>query len=335
MTMPSLSASVSAVGDLRTSGVAQRVVRRFTYPAEAPLSSITLYYAVLIGVGILVCVLVPSLRPAFGADRLASMVGEAAGLAGETTPVHGGAAFSLEFALLLAVAMIGSFLLMVPPSWVYMATARKKGFDQSVIQSMLLLGLSVAGVIMIVRNSVALAFSLAGIVGAVRYRNTLTEPRDTLFIFLAIGVGLAAGVGALPAAAALSIVFSYMVVVMARMDYGMCELGKSSAYLLHSPAAGSPADGGESGKRKKKPKDEFNAVLVVRANRAEAARGIVEPFLERETKRWRLAELESNPRNQRVHLKYVLRLGRKQDAGALEDALLAAGASHIVGARIH
>lgn len=325
---PDRQSSVASVGSL----VAQRVVRRFTYPAEAPLVSITLYYAALIGVGVLVCFLVPAARPAFGADRLAAMVTEGSGLT-SAAPVQGGAAFSLEFALLLAVAMVGSFFLMVPPSWVYMASARRKGFDQSVIQSMLLLGLSVAGVIVVVRNSIALAFSLAGIVGAIRYRNNLTEPRDTLFIFLAIGVGLAAGVGALPAAAALSMVFSYMALLMNRMDYGACELGHSSRHLLHGPAATAAA--AEDGERNRKRKGEFNAVLVVRAVRAEPARSVVEPFLERETKRWRLVEVETHARTQQAHLKYLIALGRKRDASAVEDALIAAGDPHVIGARIH
>lgn len=311
--------------------VIRRVVRRFTYPAEAPLISITLWYLLLIAAGIIVCYLVPAARPAFGAERLVAIGGDGGLLSGGAPP-SGGAEFSLEFAALLALAMIGSFLLMIPPSWVYMATHRKKGLDQSVVQTMVLLGLSVAGVIVIVRNSVALAFSLAGIVGAVRYRNNLSDTRDTLFIFLAIGVGLAAGVGALPAAAALSMVFSYMVLMMSRMDYGMCELGKSSAHLLAAPAA-SLAQSGESGKKPKK--SDFNAVLVVRAARADAARAVVEPFLEREVKRWLLAEVETNASSQQAHLKYLIRLGRKQEATLLEDALLEVGQPQVIGARIH
>lgn len=48
-----------------------------------------------------------------------------------------------------------------------------------------------------VKNSVALAFSLAGAVAGVRFRSSLSDTADALYIFVAIGVGLAAGIGEL------------------------------------------------------------------------------------------------------------------------------------------
>lgn len=344
MTSPALLPSIAPVAraapaastSLGSQGraVLRTVARRFTYPAESPMLSITLYYLVLGGVATLLLHLVPAIGSAFAGERLAEMAGQG-GLQAPGGTAALGTPFSIEFALLLAVAMIGAFLLMVPASWVYMATRRKKGFDQSVVQTMLLLALSVAGVIVIVRNSVALAFSLAGIVGAVRYRNNLPETRDTLFIFLAIGVGLAAGVGSLPAAAALSMVFCYMVLLMMRVDYGMCELGKSSTHLLQQPGAAGPPDGAGRERRGRKPKGDFNAVLVVRTREGTPAQAAVERFLSQATKRWTLAQIETEGPNGRTHLKYLMRLGKKQAHADLEDALLEAGQPHILGARIH
>lgn len=311
----------------------RRSVAFLTYPAESPLLFVTVYFVLLVGVAALLLAVIPPMSGAFAGERLAEMAAAASGWVGPAQGSGTGPSFSLEFALLLAVAMVGGFLLMVPPSVVYMATRSRKGFDQSVVHTMLLLALSVAGVIVIVRNSVALAFSLAGIVGAVRYRNNLPETRDTLFIFLSIGVGLAAGVGALPAAAALSAVFCYVVLFMVRVDYGVCELGRSSAHLLHQ---GAPrVEERPDGRKPKKPKDDFNAVLVVRGTSADAARSVVEPFLAREAKRWSLARVDLAPDQSRVHLKYLIRIGRKKDARDLEDALLASGGARLLGARIH
>ncbi len=321
--------------------VVTRVVRRFTYPAEAPFTSITLYYLALFGAAALFYYLVPGASAAFTGSRLADLMSQAAptdaaGAFAAPVGPPAGAGFSLEFALLLAVAMIGAALLMVPASWVYMATRRKKGFDQSVVQTMLILALSVAGVIVIVRNSLALAFSLAGIVGAVRYRNNLPDTRDTLYVFLAIGVGLAAGVEALPAAAALSLVFTYSILAISMADYGMCELGRPSGHLLltaPAPATAEPASNGKPGKKKSAP--DFNAVLVIRATSTDAARAPVERLLASETRRWRLAEVETNTKGGTSHLKYLLRLGKRQERADLEDALLEVAAPHVIGARIH
>ncbi len=93
------------------------------------------------------------------------------------------------FLLGCAVVALGSAcLLMLPVTWVYVQTRRKKWFDQSVVQTLIILPLVVAGVILLVQNSTALAFSLGGIVGAVSFRNIL---RDTSIFYNGVcqGVG--------------------------------------------------------------------------------------------------------------------------------------------------
>jgi Domain of unknown function (DUF4956) len=194
----------------------------------------------------------------------------------------------------------------------------------------------VAGVVVIVRNSTALAFSLAGIVAAVRFRNNLADTRDTLYIFTAIGVGLAAGVQALAAALVLSLIFNYITLVFWRGDYGMCELGRKPGHLLVGTAAPSASPGGKPAKGgdKKKAKKEFNAVMVVRALDAERARPALDNLLAGEVSRFRLAEIEANSKGQGV-LKYLIRLGKRTDPRDLEDAVLLRGAPNVIGARVH
>ena len=78
----------------------------------------------------------------------------------------------VALALTTALCMIGPFLLMLPVTWVYILTRQKKGFRQSVVQTLIILPIVVAGVVLLVKNSMALAFSLGGIVAAVSFRNT-------------------------------------------------------------------------------------------------------------------------------------------------------------------
>lgn len=122
--------------------------------------------------------------------------------------------------LATVVALAGACLLMVPVTWVYVQTRRKKGFRQSVVQTLIILPLVVAGVILLVQNSTALAFSLGGIVGAVSFRNTLRDTKDTIYIFLAIVVGLAAGVHAMLVAATISVCFNLVALIMWWTDFG-------------------------------------------------------------------------------------------------------------------
>jgi len=84
----------------------------------------------------------------------------------------------------------------------------------------LLLPLVVAGIVMIVQNSLALAFSLAGIVAGVRFRLTLDDTLDAIYIFVAIGAGLAAGIEALEITIVVSMFFNYVVLIFWEFNYG-------------------------------------------------------------------------------------------------------------------
>jgi hypothetical protein len=311
-----------------TPGVVRRVVHRLVYPAEHPFSSLGIYYLFLIGIGALLVTFVPATAAMISGERLAQLIKN--GNLFDNNPVGG--SLSWGTTLDMALAMVGAFLLMMPTSWVYMAERRRKGFDQGMVQTMIVLSLAIAGVVVIVRNSTALAFSLTGIVAAVRFRNTLSDTRDTLYIFTAIGVGLAAGVQALAAALVLSMIFNYVTLLFWRGDYGMCELGRSPGHLLVSQPY---PDAGKTDKAaKKKAKKEFNAVLLVRAVDPDQARSAVDALLAAEVSRYRLAEIESNSKGHGV-LKYLLRMGKRTDPHHLEDALLSRGAPNIVGARVH
>ena len=78
----------------------------------------------------------------------------------------------------------------------------------------------VAGIVMIIQNSLALAFSLAGIVAGVRFRLTLDDSLDAIYIFVAIGAGLAAGIEALEITVVVSVIFNYFILFFWEIDYG-------------------------------------------------------------------------------------------------------------------
>jgi hypothetical protein len=122
-------------------------------------------------------------------------------------------------ALELTLSMVGVIILMKPVAWVYMGARRRRGREQSFVMTLLLLPLAVAGIVIVVENSLALAFSLAGIVAGVRFRLTLDDTLDAIYIFMSIGVGLAAGIGALEIAVVLSMFFNFSVVLLWQNRY--------------------------------------------------------------------------------------------------------------------
>ena len=120
----------------------------------------------------------------------------------------------------LAVAIVSALLLSLPVSWVYMGIRNDDEYDQSLINTILVLPMVVTGIVIIVQNSLALAFSLAGIAGAVRFRNSLKSSGDALFILLAVATGLSAGIGAVELAALVTIAFNYTFVFLWMSEYG-------------------------------------------------------------------------------------------------------------------
>ncbi len=123
----------------------------------------------------------------------------------------------------LVVAIIAAILVSLPVSWVYMAVRGGHEYDQSLVNTIIVLPMVVTGIVIIVQNSLALAFSLAGIAGAVRFRNSLKSSGDALFILLAVGIGLSAGIGAIELAAVISIGFNYCFTVLWITEYGERE----------------------------------------------------------------------------------------------------------------
>jgi len=326
------------------------------------------YYATL-SVGLWLGVrYLPAVRAAVSGSRLVG-IGAGAGqlLDGQTPPVGAvDVVGTWGAAALAAISMFGALAIMIPVTWVYMTTRRIRGFDESVVHTLLILPVAITGVVMIVGNSVALAFSLAGIVAAVRFRTTLDDTKDAVYVFLAIGVGLATGVQALGIALVLSIVFNLVVLVLWWTRFGnayvdgrgrAAALGigdviagpasAASALQVGDPAileAAAPADLAEiadravrvdrylSEERAKKKAKRANTLLLVHADRAEAAQSFVDAVLEEMAVRFELMEIGPGP--QGSLLEYIARLDGPAVQGAVADRLRGGADGAIVAAEL-
>jgi len=185
-----------------------------------PLLLITLFYLSAFGLALFLVDLDPALAEYLPVGGIATMHppdATAAALQDATAP----AAPHPVSAIKLAAAIVCVILLMVPVSWVYFVTTRDKDVDRSFAHTIMVLPVIVAGIAMIVHDNLALAFSLAGVVAAVRFRFTLDDPAQALYIFIAIAVGLGAGISAVGVAAVVSIAFVYLTLALWKLDYGV------------------------------------------------------------------------------------------------------------------
>lgn len=201
---------------------------------DHPLLRVLVYYLVLFTAAAAIVFLAPETLTYLNAPPPTSALfsGGAGQDAGALSPL-GQASGPLRVVIATVVSLATACALMLPVTWVYVQTRRKKGFDQSVVQTLIILPVVVAGVILLVQNSTALAFSLGGIVGAVSFRNTLRDTKDAIYIFLAIVIGVAAGVHAMLVAATISVCFNIVTVIMWWTDFG-----RTGALLEGAPALG-------------------------------------------------------------------------------------------------
>jgi len=250
-------------------------------------------------------------------------------------------------------------------AWSYIVIKRKTGYQESVVHTLLILPVAVTGIVIIVKGSLALAFSLAGIVAAVRFRTTLDDTKDAVYVFLAIGVGLAAGVQALGVAAALSIIFNLLNLLLWRLNFGnvyVDQLRRTGGGSLGSAVAGADTDalvfGDDQLMSALSPKDlrevadrrarmsyylrqesderrvrKRSAVPMIYTSDVEAAQKVVDPVLEADCLRWQLAEIVPGDRALQV-LEYLVRPREGVSEAGLLQHLRAAGGEAIQAAEL-
>ena len=314
------------------------------------------YYVLLIGGGTLLWRELPR-AGAFAPSSLDQLFGggppvNAKGLA--TTPLD-----EVTLAVTVAVAMLASILLSLPVAWVYLLTRAKRGYQQSVVQLLIILPLVVSGIVLLVKYSITLAFSLAGIVAAVRFRNTLDDSKDAVYVFLATAVGLAAAVN-LPVAAVISILFNATVLVLWYSDFGNApveldgriadrrlrrarQLARTGTFVariddevfrdmtrdqLEGVAeralrrAHSNVDQG--------PPSTDESCLRLRTADVAAMRRVVEPRLQDYTKQWRIGTVTSTDGVDLVE--YFVQIKKRTPPDELLSLIRAAGSSTVIDA---
>ena len=348
-------------------------------PDESPLGTFSLkqnivlrtllYYIVLFGVGLWLGRLPEARTVMHGSlESLLSGGGTFEGLS--KSAAARAASISIDettLALTVAAAMVGAVLLALPVAWIYTLTRQKRGYQQSVVQTLMILPPLVAGVVVMVKYSLALAFSLAGIVAAVRFRNTLDDSKDAVYVFLATAVGLAAAVQ-LPVAAVISLLFNVLILALWYTDFGrsadfegrvarrkIAELEKVQASMRQTGTFVAALDDAifenmspeqlelaadHAWRRRRRlesndvDEDEMqrrDVLLRLRTYSPEESRIAVEGIFDEFLKKWRLGGVVHEPDGTHV-VEYAVQLKKSARSGELLEAVQSK--SQVIGAEI-
>jgi len=338
-----------------------------TLGSDRPVRRLIGYYLILAAVVVTLAYFFPTVdlmlggaEPA-GLVRMPQLLQDGLGTAPAGATEQAQRLGRLELAVSTTILILATLALVLPVSWVYMSARSTKGHNQQVAQTLIFLPLVVAGIVLVVQNSLALAFSLAGVVAAVRFRTTLRDVRDVVYIFLAIVVGFAAGVQSLILAAVVSVIFNFIMILTWRYDFGRNVLEPSASSQWAEPLHELAAPGGNGkvpdrdlvmaldqknatalaerfdrvrrilGPNGKKPR--FNAILSASTDHLSESQKRIERVLDEITGRWRLDEVVTNT-GKPSELYYLVRLRKRTSRDDVLTAVRAQAGETIVTAQV-
>ncbi|MBL0940465.1 MAG: DUF4956 domain-containing protein [Gemmatimonadaceae bacterium] len=334
-------------------------------PTTRVIVRCAVFYTLLIGGGALLWQSIPHATSGVPAslEALMGVGGETSVLASSPTARPEVALDEVTLALTVAVAMLAAALLSLPVAWVYLLTRAKRGYQQSVVQLLVVLPTVVSGIVLLVKYSLALAFSLAGIVAAVRFRNSLEDSKDAVYVFLATAIGLSAAVN-LPVAAVLSVGFNTLAIALWLTDFGSSpmeldgrmaerklqrakQMARTGTFvarmddeLLRNMTVEQLeglADRAIQRARANHNTGEIPAVSIERTLRVETTdptslRRVLEPRLAEYTRHWHFGSMDVGEST--TVIEYRIQLRRKMEPEAFLSMVRAAGASRLLSAEM-
>jgi hypothetical protein len=182
----------------------------------------------------------------------------------------------------------------------------------------------------------------------VRFRTTLRDSRDLVYIFLSIVVGFSAGVQSLAVGAVVTVIFNFVLIITWHYDYGRNMLMPTASAQWSRPLQALASPTGDHqipdrdlvlsltpenaaaladrfkrvqktvGSKKKKPR--YDTILTVTSDNVSEAQKQVEEVLDRMTKRWDLDEIVTNV-GKPSEIYYLARLKKSMPRDVLLTAI--------------
>jgi hypothetical protein len=117
----------------------------------------------------------------------------------------------------LGVAFVCGLAIAILYQWSYKGSS----YSPTFVRSMLFMSMITAVVMLAIGNNLARAFGLVGAMSIIRFRTALKDPLDIVFVFFALAIGLAAGVGMFKVAFAGTIVIGLVILLTSKTSFGV------------------------------------------------------------------------------------------------------------------
>ncbi|MFU8842856.1 MAG: DUF4956 domain-containing protein [Bacteroidales bacterium] len=116
----------------------------------------------------------------------------------------------------LFVALICGVIIALVYRFIYKGSS----YSPTFVNSLVILTLITAVVILVIGNNLARAFGLVGAMSIIRFRTAVRDVQDIVFIFLALTVGMASGVGLHAVALFGTIFICFVIVLLVTFNFG-------------------------------------------------------------------------------------------------------------------
>jgi uncharacterized membrane protein YhiD involved in acid resistance len=136
----------------------------------------------------------------------------------------------------ILLALLLAFVLGQAIAWVYARSHSGLSYSRSFTQSLVMMTIVVSLVMFVIGDSLVTAFGLFGALALIRFRNVLKDTRDTVFIFIALVVGMAVGSQRFVTAIAGTIGLLAVVMYLTATSFG--SMGRYDGYLTCRVARG-------------------------------------------------------------------------------------------------
>lgn len=119
-----------------------------------------------------------------------------------------------------AISLVLAFALAQLVAGTYIVTFRGLSYSRSFVQSMAMGGIVTALLMLAIGNSIPAGIGIAGGLAIIRFRTTMRDPRDMVFVFAALAVGIAAGLRAFAPALLGTLIFCGAALALHASAYG-------------------------------------------------------------------------------------------------------------------
>lgn len=121
---------------------------------------------------------------------------------------------------LVLINLLLAFVLSLTIAWVYQRTHKGLSYSQSFTFTLVLTGLLLSVVMMVIGNSLAIAFGAFGAFSLIRFRTAIKDTRDIAFILFVVAIGLAVGTGNQLIAVLTTLITILIIYFLNRFNFG-------------------------------------------------------------------------------------------------------------------